>query len=100
MSDCHWCDVASAIGTVVTDGRTDAGLMAAGNYCSGELNALSGVSRFLTGEYRSCVPADATGRQEAWVVVNYLKSHPQMMNQDFRELTLHAFQQAWPCGSQ
>ena len=78
------------------------GNVSAENYCSGEINALTAVANLInpsTG-LQSCPPANGTGRQGAMVVVRFLEMHPELMNNDFRQLALRAFNQVWPCKAQ
>ena len=82
------------------EGQVAMNNVSAANYCSGILNALGSVSALLPPALRSCVPPDATGQQEALVVIRYLENNAALMNKDFRTLTLYAYQQAWPCGAQ
>jgi hypothetical protein len=68
-----------------------------GNFCSGALHAISGISNLLPPEWRSCTPATSTARQLARVFLQYVEANPQRMHEDYRKLMLEAFHQAWPC---
>jgi hypothetical protein len=72
------------------------------SYCSGELNALAYAARALSPStgLQSCAPPNSTARQLGMVVIRYLEMHPELMNNDFRQLALAAFHQAWPCRMQ
>src|SRR5215471_9119309 len=85
---------AFAQGLPVADKQT----IVLGNYCSGVLHGLSGVSRYMTApEWQACIPPDLPSSQLARVVVKYLDEHPQRTNEDFRRLAMEAFHEAWPC---
>ncbi len=76
----------------------DAQTAMAANFCSGIVNALSGIGPYLKlPEWQSCVPPSSTGAQTARVVVKFLEEHPERMHEDLRTLALEAFHQAWPC---
>src|SRR5262249_16117225 len=73
-------------------------LNAGGNYCSGIVDALAGVTKYLQPpEWQSCAPPNSDARQLARVVINYIEARPQRMHEDFRRLTMEAFHNAWPC---
>ena len=68
-----------------------------GNYCSGIVHALTGITAYLTGGWQSCIPPSSNASQSTRVVLKFLDDHPERMHEDFRELALEAFHQAWPC---
>ncbi len=68
-----------------------------GYFCSGLVHGLAGVGKYLSPEYRSCVPINVTAAQLARVVVKFIDEHPEGTNLDFRVLTLAAFHHEWPC---
>jgi Rap1a immunity proteins len=83
-----------------TQGTTNLQLNQLGNYCSGIVHGLAGISEYLTPlEWQSCIPSTSTARQMARVVISYIEARPQRMHEDFRRLTLEAFHHAWPCKS-
>jgi Ssp1 endopeptidase immunity protein Rap1a len=67
------------------------------SYCNGVIYALASVSDRLSNPLeRSCVPAISMG-QTMRVVVKFLDDHPERLHENFVQLTLEAFHQAWPC---
>ncbi len=77
---------------------TNAQLAMLGNFCSGVLHGLAGVSQYVTPpEWHSCTPPNSDAAQLARVVIRFLDEHPERMHEDFRRLALEAFHQAWPC---
>jgi hypothetical protein len=66
------------------------------------LGAIAGVS-FLAAastkntQYPICVPENAPRGQVVSVVVRYLQTHPERLNDDFLWLVMNAQREAWPC---
>ena len=75
-------------------------LGAMGNFCSGVLHGIAGMSKLLPLELQSCPPAASNAEQLARVALKYIEAKPQRMHEDFRLLAVEAFHQAWPCTSQ
>jgi len=69
-------------------------------FCVG---AVSGV-RFLAAastkntQYPICVPENAPSGQVLSVVVRYLHSHPERLNDNFLWIIMDALREGWPCG--
>lgn len=81
-----------------SEGRRTSAELAAANFCSGVVHGLASVGAYLSPpEWQSCVPPTSTARQLALVVVKYIEARPQRMHEDFRQLTLEAFHDAFPC---
>jgi hypothetical protein len=60
---------------------------------------------FIAGEFNGlewgngvCTDGNAKTGQLVLIVVSYMQKHPAELNQDFAMVTLHALQQAFPCG--
>jgi len=70
-------------------------------YCVGFLSATSGVLRntVLADRSEICLPADLTIARVADVVVQYLRGHPDRLDQPDIGLTLSALEEAYPCKS-
>ena len=66
-------------------------------YCLGIVTGLGYLQAYFPLDQKSCFPKGATQEQELRVVVDYIERHPQRMHEDFRELTLEAWHEAWPC---
>ena len=77
----------------------DLQLLQLGNVCAGVVHGLAYVGKILPTEIQSCAPPTSDARQLARVVVRYIEARPQRMHEDFRNLTLEAFRNAWPCKS-
>jgi len=80
-------------------GTSDVQLQSAGMFCAGFVFGLASVGRYLPPELRSCAPAASTASQLALVIVKYIEAHSERMGKDFRQLTLEAFHDAWPCNN-
>ena len=78
---------------------TNAQLLNVGGFCAGVVHGLGYVGKILPPEYEFCVPPTADALQGARVVVNYIEARPQRMHEHFRQLTLEALHDAWPCKS-
>jgi hypothetical protein len=59
---------------------------------------LYGMQSFCSGVVHGLVAS--TPSQLARVVVQYVEAAPERMHEDFRQLTLEAFHNAWPCTSE
>jgi hypothetical protein len=68
-----------------------------GNFCAGQLRALSYVSHVLSPELRSCVPDNLPNGQLTLVAIHFLEAHPERANEDFMALAMQAYREAWPC---
>src|SRR5262245_16926433 len=79
--------------------RATVQLLQLGNFCSGVVHGLAYVGKALPPEVQSCVPPTSTTKQLARVVVRYIEARPQRMHEDFRNLTLEALHNSWPCKS-
>jgi hypothetical protein len=83
------------------EGRAaDAQLFGLGNFCAGIVTGLASVGQQLSPpEWKSCAPSGTNAQEMARVVVDYIGTHPERMHEDFRQLTLQALHDAWPCKS-
>jgi len=64
--------------------------MTASGYVTGTADTL----HFL---HSTCQPPGTTNGQNVAVVVNYLKAHPKLWQEDSTELMFAALTNAWPC---
>jgi hypothetical protein len=65
--------------------------------CAGTVAAALHYSTILEAPYKSCPPKGTTNGQAIAAVVRYLDAHPEVLDQDFRMLTLSALRATWPC---
>ena len=72
--------------------KTNNEYFAQGN-CAGLLEGIL----YLAEEYGVCAPANIDTRQVARIVVRYIDHHPARLDNDFRQLAVEAFREAWPC---
>ena len=70
------------------------------HFCSGVVHGLMAVGPLLPAGLKFCPPEASSPSQLARVVVKYVEAQPQRMQGDFRQLTLEAFHDAWPCKSE
>ena len=70
------------------------------SFCSGVVHGLVAVGPLLPARLQFCPPQASTPSQLARVVVQYVEAAPERMHEDFRQLTLEAFHNAWPCNSE
>ena len=70
------------------------------HFCSGVVHGLVAVGPLLPANLQFCPPQASSPSQLARVVVQYVEAEPERMHQDFRQLTLEAFHDAWPCKSE
>jgi len=76
--------------------RLDANSVAFGNFCSGVVHGLAFVGPTLLPEMKFCAPPTSDANQLIRVVLQYVDAQPQRMHEDFRQLALEAFRNAWP----
>jgi Ssp1 endopeptidase immunity protein Rap1a len=65
--------------------------------CAGTIEGLGYMASLLPREKRPCPPPSVTNGQVVRVVVAYIERRPQRMHENFKELTLEALHDAWPC---
>lgn len=65
--------------------------------CAGVIQALASTGAMYRTDARYCVPENATLKQIAQVVINYLERKPQNLHFDFVGLAQTALREAWPC---
>jgi hypothetical protein len=65
--------------------------------CAGLIEGLFYLAHLLPPERRSCAPESVTTGQVLRVAVAYIERRPQRMHENFKELALDAFHDAWPC---
>lgn len=78
------------------DGKVSNSVLLEGQ-CVGIIRGLNYLAGLLRQEQRSCSPQGVTVEQLVRVVVVYIERRPQRMHEDFKELTLDALHDAWPC---
>jgi hypothetical protein len=69
------------------------------HFCSGVVDGLVAVGPLLPANLQFCPLEASSPSLLARVVVLYVEAQPQRMHEDFRQLTLEAFHNAWPCKS-
>jgi len=70
--------------------------------CVGMVDALDFLMSDLPAEdkeHRSCPPSDATLKQTVQVVIAYIDTRPERMNESFKKLAIEAIREEWPCGT-
>ena len=68
--------------------------------CVGTLQTLRYIQPLLDPKYGKadyCLPPGLPSEQEAQVVVTYLQSHPERLQEEGRTVALDALHQAFPC---
>jgi len=65
--------------------------------CSGTISTLTHVRELVLPDFRSCWQQGATWGQSIRVALAYIEAHPERMHEDFRDLVLEAWHEAWPC---
>jgi len=65
--------------------------------CARTIEGLRYMASLLPQEKRACPPPSVTNGQVVRVVVAYIERRPQRMHENFKELTLEALHDAWPC---
>ena len=65
--------------------------------CYGTVEALSYVGSRLATETRFCAPNDLTPELALRVVIGYVEARRNRLQENFKELALEAFRDAWPC---
>jgi hypothetical protein len=66
--------------------------------CVGIIEGLSHVRQALPPHLRWCHGPGVTAGQYVRVALAYIESRPQRMHEDFRQLAIEAWREAWPCG--
>jgi Rap1a immunity proteins len=70
---------------------------ALGGGCLGIVGTLSFVSRVLDQGLQFCQPSAISPEQLLGTVIDFVETHPERMQEDFRLLALTAMHDAWPC---
>ena len=70
---------------------------AIGGSCIGIVGTLSFVSRVLDEGLKFCHPSNLPPEQMLGKVIEFVETHPERMQEDFRLLALTAMHNAWPC---
>jgi Rap1a immunity proteins len=70
---------------------------AIGGGCIGIVGTLSFVSHVLDEGLRFCQPEAVSPEQLLGKVIDFVETHPERMQEDFRLLALTAMHDAWPC---
>ncbi len=65
--------------------------------CVGIVEALAYVGRDLPEPRKSCVPAGSARGEPFSVVISYLVSHRDRLNERFMDLVIAALAEKWPC---
>jgi hypothetical protein len=70
---------------------------AIGGGCIGIVGTLSFVSHVLDEGLKFCQPNAVSPEQLLGKVIDFIETHPERMQEDFRLLALTAMHEAWPC---
>jgi hypothetical protein len=73
---------------------------AIGGGCIGIVGTLSFVSRVLDEGLKFCHPSAVSPEQMLGKVIEFVETHPERVQEDFRLLALTAMHDAWPCQDQ
>lgn len=65
--------------------------------CIGTVDTLLTVGEHFPLEGRYCRPPGLTLNEGLRTVVEYLEKHSDLLDQDFKILSMIAFREAWPC---
>jgi hypothetical protein len=67
--------------------------------CFGAVRAIINLEPFLKPEYAMCPPSGSkiSYGQMILVIADYLKKHPEQLDQNFHMLAVLALNTAWPC---
>ena len=76
--------------------NTDSDLFYQG-VCAGIIDDLAYYRWSLPGDIAYCSPEGISLGQAARTVVDYMESHPGILDEDFRLIAIIALQAAWPC---
>jgi hypothetical protein len=66
-------------------------------FCVGAIAGIAATAPNLELGSRFCVPYEATRAATVAVVVRYLETHTERLQEDFFVLVLQALRRAWPC---
>jgi hypothetical protein len=83
----------------IIEGNAPSDALDKASMCFGALTAIIKLEPFLKPEAAMCPPKGTkiTYAQMILVVVNYLKTHPEKLHQNFHMLAMLALHEAWPC---
>jgi hypothetical protein len=70
---------------------------AIGGSCIGIVGTLSFVSRVLDEGLKFCHPSNLPPERMLGTVIEFVETHPERIQEDFRLLALTAMHNAWPC---
>src|SRR5271169_2876385 len=67
--------------------------------CFGAVTAIMNLEPLFKADYAACPPAGSkvTSAQVVVIVTDYLKSHPEQLQNNFHQLAVGALAAAWPC---
>jgi F0F1-type ATP synthase assembly protein I len=63
----------------------------------GECVGIVATVSILAESVGSCPPMNSTAAQQVRVVVSFLEAHSERLHENFIDLAIDAFRQAWPC---
>lgn len=66
-------------------------------FCVGAVTGIASTAPHLELGSRFCVPFNATRAAAVYVVVRYLETHTERLQEDFFLLVQQALRRAWPC---
>ena len=67
--------------------------------CFGAVTAIMKLEPFFKPEFAACPPADSkvSSAQMVLVITDYLKKHPEQLQNNFHQLAATTLAAAWPC---
>jgi hypothetical protein len=65
--------------------------------CLGSITSLLFVAQYFPPHLKTCPPKGVTNGQSVRVALAYIERRPQRMHEDFRNLAIEAWHEAWPC---
>jgi hypothetical protein len=67
--------------------------------CFGAVTAIMNLEPLFKADYAACPPAGSkvTSAQVVLIVTDYLKKHPEQLQNNFHQLAVTALAAAWPC---
>ena len=65
-------------------------------YCAGLVRGVADSAGALMAD-RVCLPSAITAAQAVWVVVEYLRTHPDSLYESDTALVMRALEAAFPC---
>lgn len=65
--------------------------------CLGAITSITKLEPLLKPEFAMCPPSGVSFEQIVLVVANYLRNHPEQLQENFHRLAVLALRETWPC---